>query len=125
MVYCDVLERRYTRPGIAGSNPAASVMKAKVHITKKGKEQKPPKCDQCGKEFPAMVVLKGSVWKLACKGNTKARLCFHCMESNLGRNICWNDLWPCGCTNSLFLGALLEKREPLEFEDKDDFARKV
>ena len=64
-------------------------------------------CDDCDVENFPMTILKEELWlSIAMK---RDRLCFNCMEKRMGRKIVWDDLKPCGVTEELKLGLVIDK----------------
>jgi hypothetical protein len=66
-------------------------------------------CMDCKRPFPTLYMLKNEIWVTIVPGK-KGVLCFGCAEKRLGRPILWDDLKPCGITNTMKLGIWVRRR---------------
>lgn len=77
-------------------------------------------CRDCGKTYPNLLMIRHELWKEISGG--KEVLCLACMEKRLGRLITFEDLQPCGITNSVMLGVFLYLRDKPDIEFSPTFA---
>ena len=93
--------------------PNRSMRDGKHRIDRTGRPRvvRPPvRCCKCQREWPTMVILKDDLWKsIEPEPDERGRrnLCFVCIEQKLGRALSFDDLKPCGNTNTMLLGALM------------------
>jgi hypothetical protein len=89
--------------------------RVKTYKRQYGKSFKPHLCDDCKKDTVVIFMLKTDLWDTIALRNEF--LCFKCTEVRLGRKITWEDLMPCGASNTLLVGALLMKRNPIDVDE--------
>lgn len=76
-------------------------------------------CDDCLVEITSKngdYVLHDALWAIVAPcPDGKGMLCYACLEKRLGRPLRLADLKPCPLTHSMFFGAMLARREDVEW----------